>query len=104
MNSLKKRLYDSGISNVPMPSVKRPIEEKISSQPFSARMNSSKIQCLSPLKKKIQELNTNIIENLNSTYEEAKIQAAKYQGEGTEDYYRSQQVVVPTPNYMENLS
>jgi hypothetical protein len=55
---------------------------------------------LSPLKKKIQELNTNIIENLNSTYD----QAAKYQGEGTEDYYRSQQVVVPTPNYMEKLS
>jgi hypothetical protein len=41
-NELKRRLYDSGISNVPMPSVKRPIEEKISSQPFSARMNSSK--------------------------------------------------------------
>jgi len=56
-----------------MPSVKRPIEEKISSNPFSARMNSSKIQCLSPLKKKIQELNTNIIENLNATYEEAKV-------------------------------
>ena len=36
------RLYDSGISNIPMPSVKRPIEEKISSKPFSARMNSSK--------------------------------------------------------------
>lgn len=52
-NELKRRLYDSGISNVPMPSVKRPIEEKISSQPFSARMNSSKIQSLSPLKKKI---------------------------------------------------
>jgi hypothetical protein len=84
-----------------MPSVKRPIEEKISSPPFSARMNSSKIQCLSPLKKKIQELNTNIIENLNSTYEEAKIQAAKYQGEGTEDYYRSQQIVVPTPSFVQ---
>lgn len=100
-HELKKRLYDSGISNVPMPSVKRPIEEKVSSLPFSARMNSSKIQCLSPLKKKIQELNTNIIENLNSTYEEAKIQAAKYQGEGTEDYYRSQQIVVPTPSFVQ---
>jgi len=42
-HELKRRLYDSGISNVPMASVKRPIEEKISSQPFSARMNSSKI-------------------------------------------------------------
>ena len=26
-SELKKRLYDSGISNVPMPSVKRPIED-----------------------------------------------------------------------------
>jgi hypothetical protein len=41
-NDLKRRLYDSGISNVPMPSVKRPIEENISSKPFSAKMNSSK--------------------------------------------------------------
>jgi hypothetical protein len=41
-NILRNRLYDSGISNIPMPSVKRPIEEKISSKPFSARMNSSK--------------------------------------------------------------
>jgi len=41
-NELKRRLYDSGISNIPMPSVKRPIEEKISSRPFSARMNANK--------------------------------------------------------------
>jgi hypothetical protein len=56
---------------------------------------------LSPLKKKIQELNTNIIENLNATYEEAKVQAAKYQGEGTEDYYRSQNIVVPQPSFVQ---
>jgi len=41
-NALKSRLYDSGISNNPMPSVKRPIEENISTKPFSAKMNSSK--------------------------------------------------------------
>jgi len=41
-NELKRRLYDSGISNVPMPSVKRPIEENLSSRPFSARMNANK--------------------------------------------------------------
>ena len=41
-NDLRRRLYDSGISNIPMPSVKRPIEENISSKPFSAKMNSSK--------------------------------------------------------------
>ena len=48
-----------------------------------------RIQSLSPLKKKIQELNTNIISNLNESYKEAAIQEAKYQGEGTADYYRS---------------
>jgi hypothetical protein len=42
-NELKRRLYDSGISNIPMPSVKRPIEENISPNPYSAKMNPSKI-------------------------------------------------------------
>jgi|LauGreDrversion4_2_1035121.scaffolds.fasta_scaffold98461_1 dynein heavy chain len=60
-----------------------------------------RIQSLSPLKKKIQELNTNIISNLNESYKEAAIQEAKYQGEGTADYYRSQQIVVPTPAYVQ---
>ena len=41
-NELKRRLYDSGISNIPMPSVKRPIEENISPNPYSAKMNPSK--------------------------------------------------------------
>jgi len=41
-NELKRRLYDSGISNIPMPSVKRPIEENIASKPYSAKMNPSK--------------------------------------------------------------
>lgn len=56
-----------------MPSVKRPIEDRISAKPFSARMNSSKIQSVSNLKKKIQTLNTNIILNLNESYKEAAI-------------------------------
>jgi hypothetical protein len=42
-HDLKRRLYDSGISNIPMPSVKRPIEENISSKPYSAKMNPNKI-------------------------------------------------------------
>lgn len=41
-NELKKRLYDSGISNIPMPSVKRPLEQNISSKPYSAKMNPNK--------------------------------------------------------------
>ena len=38
---------------------------------------------------------------MNATYEEAKIQQAKYQGEGTEEYYRSQQIIVPTPAFVQ---
>jgi len=34
---------------------------------------------------------------LNESYKQAAIQEAKYQGEGTADYYRSQQVVIPVP-------
>ncbi len=37
-----------------------------------------RIQSLSPLKKRIQELNTNIIKELNESYKEAGIQEAKY--------------------------
>lgn len=86
---LKRRLYDSGISNIPMPSVKRPIEENISSKPYSAKMNPSKIQNTSPLKKGIEKLNKNIINQLKMSYEEAAVQEQKYKGEGTAEYYKS---------------
>jgi len=61
---LKKRLYDSGISNVPMPSVKRPIEDMISSTPYSAKMNPNKIQSLSLVKNKIDNATKRIYSNL----------------------------------------
>ena len=60
-----------------------------------------RIQSLSPLKKRIQELNTNIIKELNESYKEAGIQEAKYKGEGTADFYRSQQIVVNAPQSVE---
>jgi len=41
-------------------------------------VRSFRIQSLSPLKKRIQELNTNIIKELNESYKEAGIQEAKY--------------------------
>jgi len=63
-NDLKRRLYDSGISNIPMPSVDREIEKNISSKPYSAKMNPNKIQSLSPLKKKIDGITKNIYSNL----------------------------------------
>lgn len=39
---LKKRLYESGISYFPMPSVVRPIETNSGLKSFSANMNASK--------------------------------------------------------------
>lgn len=99
-NDLKRRLYDSGISNIPMPSVKRPIEDHISSRPYSAKMNPSKMQSTSPLKKKIEEWNTNILSNLNESYIEAANRDAKYKGEGTAEYYKSQHIMVPPPQIL----
>ena len=60
----------------------------------------TRIQSVSNLKKKIQTLNTNIILNLNESYKEAAIQEAKYKGEGTADYYKQQQIVIPAPQYI----
>jgi len=70
-NDLKKRLYDSGISNIPMPSVKREIEENISSRPFSAKMNPNKIQSLSKVKNNIDNITKKIYSNLQDSYKEA---------------------------------
>jgi len=92
---LKRRQYDTGVSNVPLPSVKRPIEEHISSKPYSAKMNPNKIQSQSPLKKKIDSITKNIYSHIQENYKEAAAQEAKYKGEGTADYYKSQHVMVP---------
>ena len=59
-----------------------------------------RIQALSPLKKKIQDLNTQIISNLNESYREAAIKEAEYLGDGTADYYRSQHIIIPQPTYL----
>ena len=53
---------------------------------------------MSPMKKKVQDLNTNIISNLNESYKMAAAEEAKYKGEGTQEYYRSQHIVVPMSN------
>ena len=50
---------------------------------------------MSPMKKKMQDLNTNIIGNLNESYKVAAVEEAKYKGEGTQEYYRSQHIIVP---------
>lgn len=50
-NDLKKRLYESGISYFPMPSVVRPIETNSGMKSFSANMNAGKSEgmCLNSL-------------------------------------------------------
>jgi hypothetical protein len=99
-NDLKRRLYDSGISNIPMPSVDREIEKNISGKPYSAKMNPNKIQALSPLKKKIDGITKNIYSNLQESYKEAAAQESKYKGEGTAEYYKSQHIMVPPPQIL----
>ena len=56
-----------------------------------------RIQCLSPVKKKIDTVTKNIYSNLQGSYKEAAAQEAKYKGEGTADYYKSQHIMVPPP-------
>ena len=58
------------------------------------------MQSTSPLKKKIEEWNTNILSNLNESYIEAANRDAKYKGEGTAEYYKSQHIMVPPPQIM----
>jgi hypothetical protein len=103
-NDLKKRLYDSGISNIPMPSVKRPLEQNISSKPYSAKMNPNKIQSLSKVKNKIDGVTKKIYSNLQDSYKEAAALEAKYKGEGTAEYYKSQHITVPPPQVLKPIS
>ena len=35
---LLNRLYDTGVSNIPLPSVERPLEKQAAARPFSAKM------------------------------------------------------------------
>ena len=45
-------------------------------------------------------MNKNIINNLKQSYEEAAVIEAKYKGEGTAEYYKSQHIMVPPPQIM----
>lgn len=51
-----------------------------------------RIQSHSPVKKKIQDLNTNIIKGMNESYQEAAMIEARNLGEGTADFNRQQQL------------
>ena len=50
---------------------------------------------MSPLKKKIDTITKNIYSNLQDSYKEAAALEAKYKGEGTAEYYKSQHIMVP---------
>ena len=50
---LLNRLYDTGISNVPLPSVERPLEKSASARPYSAKMGKKQKDPSSPMKKKL---------------------------------------------------
>ena len=63
---LMNRLYDTGISNVPLPSVERPLEKMASSRPYSAKMGKKQREANSPMKKKLIELNSSF--NVNESY------------------------------------
>ena len=84
-----------------MPSVKRPIEDQISSTPYSAKMNPNKIQSLSKVKNKIDNITKNIYSSLQESYREAAAIEAKYKGEGTAEYYKQQHITVPPPLLLE---
>jgi len=60
------RLYDTGVSNVPLPSVERPLEKMASTRPYSAKMGKKQREPSSPMKKKLMELNSSF--NVNENY------------------------------------
>jgi len=56
-----------------------------------------RIQSLSPIKSKIDKVTKSIYSNLQESYKEAAAKEAKYKGEGTADFYKSQHIMVPPP-------
>ena len=50
---LMNRLYDTGVSNIPLPSVERPLEKNVSARPYSAKMGKKNREASSPVKRKL---------------------------------------------------
>lgn len=53
------------------------------------------------MKKKIDTITKNIYSNLQDSYKEAAAVEAKYKGEGTAEYYKSQHIMVPPPQVLQ---
>jgi hypothetical protein len=61
---LMNRLYDTGVSNVPLPSVERPLEKLASTRPYSAKMGKkSRDGNGSPAKKLLQDIKNSYLVN-----------------------------------------
>ena len=56
------------------------------------------------MKNKIDGITKNIYSNLQDSYKEAAALEAKYKGEGTAEYYKSQHITVPPPQVLKPLS
>lgn len=63
---LMSRLYDTGVSNMPLPSVERPLEKKASTRPFSAKMGKKSNVQNSVVKKRLHDLSNKF--TINETY------------------------------------
>jgi hypothetical protein len=50
---LLNRLYDTGVSNIPLPSVERPLEKNASARPYSAKMGKKIKDVSSPMKRRL---------------------------------------------------
>ena len=63
---LMNRLYDTGVSNIPLPSVERPLEKKASVRPYSAKMGKKVIEPTNNRRRMLQECNNSF--TVNETY------------------------------------
>ena len=61
----------------------------------------NRIQSLSKVKNKIDNITKNIYSSLQESYKEAAAIEAKYKGEGTAEYYKQQHINVPPPMLLE---
>jgi len=61
----------------------------------------NRIQSLSKVKNKIDNITKNIYSSLQESYKEAAAIEAKYKGEGTAEYYKQQHITVPPPLLLE---
>lgn len=80
---LKRRLYDSGVSYYPMPSVKRPIEINTGTKSFTAKLNACKFLNLN------FTVNYNIIAKIGKNKDKSKF---RFHQDMSADYGRDTRI------------